>query len=128
MLGAEANVHLGAGFSLFGQAGGGLMVGDTRLSYQELDNNGLNLIAAVEQQGQSRVVPMTEVAAGINWSGPLGNNTRLDASFGYSLENWFNAMDIIRFSDSTGSGVINQETGDLSSGGLFFGLGVQMDF
>lgn len=127
-LGGQADWNIGSGFSLFGRATGGLLLGEVRSSLLEVDNNGLDEVASLNQGGTSRIVPMVELAAGVNWRGSITDDFHLRLGAGYQLENWFRVLDTLRYVDSSGSGVITQESGDLTSEGWFLELGLQFDF
>jgi hypothetical protein len=126
-LGGAANVPLGAGFSLFGRASGALMLGDVSFRQTEIDNDGLDTLTSLENT-EARLVPMIELATGLNWQGNLSEDSRINLSFGYLFEQWFNVLDDVRFVDSSGIGVITQEPMDLTSDGLYFELGFEVDF
>ena len=126
-VGNRTNLNLGSGFSLFGQAEGALIIGDVRSRLQEVDNNGLDELASLYLTS-SRVVTMIDLAAGVNWQQYLSDTALVDISFGYAIEEWFDVLDVVRYVDSSGSGVLTQDSSNLSSSGLFFELGFTFDF
>lgn len=126
-LGAQADLSIGSGFSLFGRAAGTLFSGSVSLRQRETDNNGLDEIASLRQE-DTRIIPMLELAAGVQWDGQLNDSLRLHVATGYTLENWFNVNDSVRFVDSSGQGILTQNSGDLSLEGFFLELGLRLDF
>ena len=126
--GSETKLALGSGFSLFGQAGGALLIGDVSFTQQETNVNGRVPVVAINRVSESQVVPMLELIAGINWLSDIGEDAKLDITFGYAAEQWFNVLNDVRFVDSSGTGSLSQESSDLSSNGLFVELGINFDF
>ncbi|MGP1387018.1 MAG: Lpg1974 family pore-forming outer membrane protein [Thainema sp.] len=126
--GGEAHLNFGGDVSLFGRAAGSLLVGNFDSRLQETDNNGADLIVALERSADERVVPVVEVAAGLQWQPSIGDNANLTFAAGYELQNWFNVADTTRFVDNSGTGVITQDEGDLSLEGFFVRLGVEFAF
>lgn len=126
-LGGQANWNIGAGFSLYGRAAGSLLVGDISINQSEVDNNGLDQIASLQSR-ETRIVPMLELTAGLDWTANLSNASRLTIGAGYTLENWFNATDSIRFVDSASAGVFTQDSSDLSWEGFFLKFALELEF
>ena len=127
-VGSETELELGSGFSLFGQVGGALMIGDANFSQRETDNDGLDVIASLSQSSRAQIVPMLDLSAGVNWTGEMSEDSRIDLTFGYAVEHWFNVLNGVRSLDSSGSGALIQDETDLSSRGLFVELGLEFDF
>jgi len=127
-VGNRTDLQLGGGFSLFGQAGGSLLVGDVRFNQQEFDNETLEEVSSLNQSGASRVIPVIDLAAGVSWKSYVSENALLDLSFGYAIEEWFNVLDTVRYIDNVATGAVTQESSNLSSDGVFFELGLEVDF
>jgi hypothetical protein len=69
-----------------------------------------------------------ELVAGLQWQPQLNENLSFDVAAGYEFQQWFNASDTARFVDNSGTGVITQDTGDLSLSGFFLRLGLLFRF
>ncbi|NJL49550.1 MAG: hypothetical protein HC929_21600 [Leptolyngbyaceae cyanobacterium SM2_5_2] len=127
-VGGEVALNLGSDISLFGRAAGSLLVSDISTSQQETNNNGSDLIVSLNRTASDRVIPVMELVAGLQWQPKLNDNLSFDAAAGYEFQQWFNAADTARFVDNSGTGVITQDTGDLSLSGFFLRLGLLFRF
>ncbi|MGF1566775.1 MAG: Lpg1974 family pore-forming outer membrane protein [Nodosilinea sp.] len=127
-LGGEVGLDLGHDISLFGRAAGSLLLSTISTSQQETNNNGEDLIVNLNRTASDRVVPVLELATGIQWQPQLQDNIDFDFALGYEFQNWFNVADTARFVDSSGTGVITQDAADLGFSGFFLRLGVVFRF
>ncbi len=122
-LGGEVALDLGSDISLFGRAAGSLLMSNINTSQQETNNNGSDLIVSLNRTASDRIIPVMELVAGLQWQPKLSDSLSLDVAAGYEFQQWFNAADTARFVDNSGTGVITQDTGDLSLSGFFLRLG-----
>ncbi len=127
-VGADLNLRLGSGFSLFSRVAGSLMVGDSRTTYNETDNDGDSVIADIKHRDNDRIISMLEMALGIDWSKQVTDNIDFGLSLGYEYQNWFNAYDSIQFVDNASPGIFNSERENIGLQGIFFKSGVSLDF
>jgi TolA-binding protein len=127
-LGGQANLNLGSNVSIFGRAAGSVLVSDITTNQQETDNNGADLIVSLNRTATGRVVPVMELAAGLQWQPLVAENLNLDFAAGYEFQNWFNVADTTRFVDNSGTGVVTQDSNDLSFTGFFIRLGILFRF
>lgn len=127
-MGGQADLTLGGGFSLFGRAAGSLLLGDIGASLEERDDNDVDLIASLDREIDSRVIPVVELAAGLAWENSLSDRATLRLAAGYELQNWFNIVDSVRFVDNAGTGVLTEDMGDLSLEGVFINVGLFFEF
>jgi cell division protein FtsB len=127
-VGGEVALDLGSDISLFGRAAGSLLISDISTRQQETNNNGSDLIVSLNRTASDRVIPVMELVAGLQWQPQLNENLSFDVAAGYEFQQWFNASDTARFVDNSGTGVITQDTGDLSLSGFFLRLGLLFRF
>jgi hypothetical protein len=127
-LGGQANLDLGSDISLFGRAAGSLLYSTISTSQQETNNDGTDLLVNLNRTATGRVVPVMELAAGLQWQPLVAEQLNLDFAVGYEFQNWFNVADTTRYVDNSGTGVITQDENDLSFSGFFFRLGLLFRF
>lgn len=126
-IGAEAKVLLGGGFSLFSKGSVSLLFGELSSSFQETDRDGADVIAKVGRD-RNQTVPVVDLAIGLDWVTALSRSSKLNLSVGYEYQQWFNAIDNIRFVDSASPGVFSASQSDLSLQGLFIKAGLSFEF
>ena len=127
-LGLEARWKLGAGFSAFGKATGTLLMGDARSVYRETDNAGADIVVDIEQRNNDKIIPVAEMALGLDWTRALSDNIALALTAGYEYQNWFNAYSEPRFVDDSSPGLFSTNETDMSFQGFFFKTGLSLDF
>lgn len=116
--GGEGRWNLPWGFSLFGKAHGGLIVGEFENSLRETDNGGRTVNANINEH-YYMTIPVLELGTGLSWE---YRNLRLSA--GYEVANWVNLIDSPTFIDDFSEGKLGRRRSDLSLQGLFLQLGV----
>ena len=127
-LGADARWLLGSGFSVFGRASGSLLMGDRQVSYLETDNNGEDIIADFKQQNSDEVMPVVEMALGIDWTRLITEEFGLSLSAGYEYQNWFNAYGDVQFVDAANPGLFTESQGDMTFQGFFVRTGLSLNY
>jgi hypothetical protein len=116
--GGEGRWQMPWGFSVFGRAKGGLLIGDIRNTLRETDNGGLTTNANIQEHYYA-TIPVLEMGTGLAWE---YRNMRL--AVGYEIANWFNLIDSPTFTNDFAEGKIGRRHGDLSLEGLFLQLGL----
>lgn len=127
-IGGDVRWLMGSGFSAFGRAAGSLLVGDMRSRYTETDNSGQDLVTDLNRTNRDQLIPVAELALGLNWSGKLSEQLGADLSVGYEYQNWFNAYNTSTFVDDSSPGVLSERSGDISFRGFFVRTGLSLDF
>jgi len=100
---------------------GGMVLGDveTRTFFPD-DEPG---VPTDVRYDESRVMPFVEAGASLTYSHPIGD-ALFNATVGYEMVNWFNAMDSRIFSDSHMEGQNVHQTGDISMDGAYLRVGL----
>jgi Legionella pneumophila major outer membrane protein precursor len=106
------------GFSAFGRAKAGLVVGDVHNSLRETNNGGLTTNADISEQYYA-TIPVLEMGSGFSW-----DYRSLRISAGYEMTNWFNMVDTPTFTNDFAEGKIGRRRSDLSLDGLFVQMSV----
>lgn len=127
-IGADARWLLGSGFSVFGRAAGSLVMGDRQVSYTETDNDGEDVVADFQQQNSDEVMPVAEMALGLDWTHAIAERAGLSLSVGYEYQNWFNAYGDVQFVDAANPGLFTESKGDMTFQGFFVRSGVSLNF
>ena len=127
-IGADARWLLGSGFSIFGRAAGSLVMGDRQVSYLETDNNGADIVADFRQQNSDEVMPVAEMALGLDWTRSIAERAGLSLSVGYEYQNWFNAYGDVQFVDAANPGLFTESKGDMTFQGFFVRTGLSLDY
>jgi len=127
-LGADLRWQVGAGFSLFSRATGALLMGDSRTTYEETDNSGETIVAELKQRENDRIIPVAEMALGIDWSQQVTDNIGLGITVGYEYQNWFNAYNNVQFLDNASPGVFTDSDEDMGFQGFFVRSGLSLNF
>jgi hypothetical protein len=89
-LGSEGRWNVGRGFSLFGKGSASVLAGHFNYRFTETGTEYVNGVVVdtntlVARDTQTQLVPVLEVAAGVNWA-----YKQLELSAGYELAGWFN--------------------------------------
>jgi hypothetical protein len=116
IFGAELRFNVWHGLSLFGEAEGGLIYGNTRASLAETNNSGGTIYTDVTDSYHS-MVPMVGFRVGGSWQ-----YRGLTVSAGYQAMNWFGLIQRPVLDDSFSEGKIVPQNGDLSIDGFFIKL------
>jgi hypothetical protein len=106
------------GFSVFGRAKGGFVVGDVHNNLTETDNGGLTTNANISEHYYT-TIPVLEMGSGVSWE---YRNLRLSA--GYEVANWFNLINSPTFNNDFAEGKIGRRQSSLSLEGLFVQMGL----
>jgi hypothetical protein len=117
-LGGQTKYRLPAGWSLFGEASTGLLVGTIDTGLFESSNHSTSTVVNVSDR-QTFGTPVLELGIGAsrNW-GPW------EIQAGYRFTQWFNVLQHRDFSDDLHSGKSIQRNSDLMLDGFFVGLGL----
>lgn len=123
-LGFENYLHIGWGFSLYGNIAGALMYGeydlDARYFVERVLNTFLGRITDIPfSQEMSRLRAMAEMAVGLEWSYCFSGNYLLSFHIGWENQYWWNQLEARLVTDY-------QPNGDLTYSGL--DVGVRFDF
>ncbi len=127
-IGADARWAIGSGFSVFGRAAGSLLMGDRQVSYLETDNGGEDVVADFQQQNSDEVMPVAEMALGLDWTRSIAERAGLSLSVGYEYQNWFNAYEDIQFVDAANPGLFTESKGDMTFQGFFVRTGLSLNY
>ncbi len=111
-LGGQADWKVLEHLSLYGRAGGSLMIGDFNVSQIELNNNGATPLTNVNESYR-KVVPVLEMGVGVAY-----HTDHFRISVGYELTNWFNLIDTPSFVDDVQQGKYQRNVSDLGVDGL----------
>lgn len=98
-LGMSMDIALGGcGFSLVGQLATDLLVGNIDTQFVETTSDGL--IAGLNPEHRTRLVPAVDAKLGFGYSIPFRNCSQFGIELGYQVNHYFNAKDSLRFTDN----------------------------
>lgn len=97
-LGAAADLALGCGFSIIGQAGTDLLVGNIDTGLLEESSSGAS--TALNPDRRTRLVPAVDAKLGLAFTVPLRDCAQVGLEIGYQANHYFNVKDSLRFSDN----------------------------
>lgn len=117
---------VGGGFSIFANGAGSLVAG--RFSGHQKEHVNIADVTRLNvHDHQSVMVPIAELALGLQWDKLVYNNRfHLGLKVGWEMQYFFNENRLLHFYDSSNPGLFSQDQGDLSFMGLTFGF--QFDF
>lgn len=117
---------LGKGFSIYADGAGSLLSGNFHVHQKEhLQVNDITL--ATTRDHQSSVVPILEIALGLQWDHMWHNDRyHFGTKLGWEFNQYFNQNRYIRFLSTTNPGAFIQNNDDLSFMGVT--LGFRLDF
>lgn len=118
MLGTEFSWKVWGGFSLFGNASGGLIYGNVRSAAVETNNGGATIYTDITDTNR-QMIPFAGVGLGASWQ-----YRGLTVRAGYEVVNWFGLIQRPTFLDSFSEGKLLPTQNDLSLDGFF----LQMSF
>ncbi len=100
---------------------GGMVLGDIETqTFIPDDEPGVPTNVRYEER---RVLPFIEAGASLTYSHPIGG-VLFNATVGYEMVNWFNAMDSRTFTDSHMEAQNIHQTGDISMDGAYLRVGL----
>lgn len=125
--GVDADWKLKNGFSLFGGAAGSLLTGEFELKRLEIQDDGDGVVANSEivqnaREKIRRLVPVVQLAAGVNYDRKLLDNLHMRVSLGYEFTNFFNVVNRQHFADDYNPHRVDEIDGNLGFHGLVFRL------
>ena len=127
-VGAGGRVPLGWGFSVFGQAGVSLLVGEQEAESgftNPADDSDTDPLYFVHRDFGVQVIPAIDMRAGLGWEHALWEWGRGFIEGGYEFQNYFNVVEQLTWGPPSNPGAINQTSGDLGIDGFFFRGGLR---
>lgn len=126
-VGADVDIKLKSGFSLFGQAAASLLTGSAESAWKDVDDAG-DLLDDVRNDVRV-IVPAVQIAAGFAWERKISDKLNFKASLGYEFNQFFGAV-VNPLQDGnedmTYGGTYRQDRRDLGLHGLTFRI--KLDF
>jgi len=125
-VGASGRYPLPWGFSLFGQAGVSLLVGEQEAELGFVDpwiadaDPDAPLDAFVHRDYGVRVIPALDLRAGLGWQHLIGEWGTLFVDGGYEFQNYFNVVEQLTWGPVEAPGALGESSGDLGIDGFFF--------
>lgn len=120
-VGAGGDWHLPWGLSVFGKAGGSLLVGEAESETVQRDNDDETLVAEIHSDFGVVVVPVVDIQAGVGWETPLGEWGLVALRAGYEFQNFFNMIDHGTWADDVAVGSMSEDSTSLGVDGVFLG-------
>lgn len=117
-IGGEGVWELNHTWSLFGGGKGGLLIGDSKASLVDRNNNGLTTFANVGDR-YTKTVPFTKLNLGVTYK-----KHTWYVRGGYEMANFFGVFDSLRLPDDFTEGRTLPRASDLSWNGFFVQLGL----
>lgn len=127
-VGAGGRYPVGWGFSIFGQAGVSLLVGEQEAESgftNPADDSDTDPLYFVHRDFGVQVIPAIDMRAGLAWEHPLWEWGKGFIEGGYEFQNYFNVVEQLTWGPPSDPGAVGQTSGDLGIDGFFFRGGLR---